>query len=219
MDLILKGATDARQLALTIDDFPSSGTTEANSGSMALLDDLKELNIPATFFCIGERVHAHHGLAARAVQEGHELGNHMARDQWSILLNQEQFLEQLDFTANAITEDLKRSWIPPVQLRWFRPSGGWPTPRMVEWAEGRGYKTVLGLIWPFDGLSVPLLSREMRLEFQQRLVEHLAHPGGIIVLHDTREFNPLTRETLREVVPILKDEEFSFVTLSQLLAV
>ena len=218
MDLILKGSTDARQLALTIDDFPSSGAKEAGSGSMALLDDLRELNIPATLFCIGERVQAHPGLAARAVQEGHELGNHMARDQWSILLNHEQFLQQLDFTANAINEDLKRSGMPPVQLRWFRPSGGWPTPRMVGWAERRGYQTVLGSIWPFDGLTVPMISSELRLEFQQRFVEIFAHPGGIIVLHDTTEFNPLTRETLREVVPMIKDKGFRFVTLSHLLA-
>lgn len=217
MDLILKGSSSSPLMALTIDDFPSSGAEDADSGSMALLADLKELGIPATFFCIGERVKAHPGLAARAVREGHELGNHMARDQWSILLNNEQFMKQLDFTANAINEDLQTCGTPPVHLRWFRPSGGWPTPGMVGWAESRGYQTVLGSIWPFDGLSVPLISPELRLELQQRFVEHFAHPGAIIVLHDTSEFNPLTRETLREVVPVLQDKGFSFVTLSRLL--
>jgi peptidoglycan/xylan/chitin deacetylase (PgdA/CDA1 family) len=64
---------------------------------------------------------------------------------------------------------------------------------------------------------VPLVSPQIRLELQQRFVEHFAHPGGIIVLHDTREFNPLTRETLKAVVPVLKAKGFRFVTLSALL--
>jgi peptidoglycan/xylan/chitin deacetylase (PgdA/CDA1 family) len=217
MDLILKGSSDAPLMALTIDDFPSSGVEETNSGSMALLEDLNALEIPATLFCIGERVKEHPGLAARAWKAGHELGNHMARDQWSILLNHEQFLEQLEFTATVINADLETSGALPIQLRWFRPSGGWPTPRMMAWAGSRGYQTVLGSIWPFDGLSVPLVSPQIRLELQQRFVEHFAHPGGIIVLHDTREFNPLTRETLKAVVPVLKAKGFRFVTLSALL--
>jgi peptidoglycan/xylan/chitin deacetylase (PgdA/CDA1 family) len=218
MELILKGSGKSRLLALTIDDFPSSGSVDSTNGSMALLDLLKELKIPSTFFCIGERVVAHPGMVARAIREGHELGNHMARDQWSILLSQKQFFEQLEFTANAIQEDLLTFGSPPVNLHWFRPSGGWPTPRMLDWAADSGYRTVLGSIWPFDGLSMPLVNSQIRLEMQQHFVEMFAHPGGIIVMHDTVEFNPLTRETLREVVPKLRREGYSFVGLNDMLA-
>jgi peptidoglycan/xylan/chitin deacetylase (PgdA/CDA1 family) len=56
MNLIFKGPSDRKVLALTIDDFPSSGIDEGGSGTMALLDLLDELAIPATFFAIGERV-------------------------------------------------------------------------------------------------------------------------------------------------------------------
>ena len=217
MELILKGPSDSRRLALTIDDFPSSGVEDAEGGSMALLALLKELQIPATFFCIGERVSAHPGMVARAVSDGHELGNHMARDEWSFRLPKEQFIEQLDSTADAIKQDLDSFGSPPSPLCWFRPSGGWPTPRMLDWVESRGYRTVLGSIWPFDGLSFPLLSPELRVELQQEFVERFAHPGGIIVMHDTAEFNPLTRETLQVVVPVLKAKEYSFVHLTELL--
>jgi len=217
MELILKGPSDSRRLALTIDDFPSSGVEDAEGGSMALLALLKELQIPATFFCIGERVSAHPGMVARAVSDGHELGNHMARDEWSFRLPKEQFIEQLDSTADAIKHDLDSFGSTPSPLCWFRPSGGWPTPRMLDWVENRGYRTVLGSIWPFDGLSFPLLSPELRVELQQEFVERFAHPGGIIVMHDTAEFNPLTRETLQVVVPILKAKGYRFVCLTELL--
>jgi peptidoglycan/xylan/chitin deacetylase (PgdA/CDA1 family) len=217
MELIFKGPSDSRLLALTIDDFPSSGAENPHEGTMALLDLLKELQIPATFFCIGQNVHDHPGMVSRAVKEGHELGNHMARDQWSALLTKDQFFDQIKDTSIIITQDLERSRTPLTQLQWFRPSGGWPTPRMLEWAETLGYRTVLGSIWPFDGLSLPLLSKEARTTFQQDFIERFAHPGGIIVIHDTKEFNPLTRETLQVVVPHLMAEGYTFVRLSQLL--
>jgi peptidoglycan/xylan/chitin deacetylase (PgdA/CDA1 family) len=217
MELIFKGSSQRRVLALTIDDAPSSGREDPTGGTAALLDLLGELKIPATFFCIGERVRAHRGMAARAVAEGHELGNHMWRDQWSVLLSEDAFHQQLELTEEVIQADLRQAGQPATPLKWFRPSGGWPTPQMVGWAQNRGYRTVLGSIWPFDGLKVPLLSAEKRLELQEAFVERFAHPGGILVMHDTPEANPLTRETLRTVVPRLKEEGYGFVTLSALL--
>ncbi len=51
----------------------------------------------------------------------------------------------------------------------------------------------------------------------QGFIERFVHPGGIIVMHDTDKFNPLTRETLKVVVPQLKTQGYTFVRLSQLL--
>jgi peptidoglycan/xylan/chitin deacetylase (PgdA/CDA1 family) len=218
MELVFKGSGDSRLLALTIDDFPSSGLGDTDTGSSALLDLLKDLKIPATFFCIGTNVSDHPGMVTRAVNEGHELGNHMARDQWSVLLTKEQFIDQLQFTAIKIMHELEGSSLTAITpLKWFRPSGGWPTPQMLVWAETLGYRTVLGSIWPFDGLSIPLLSKKVRTKLQEEFIERFAHPGGIIVMHDTDQFNPLTRETLKVVVPQLKAEGYTFVRLSELL--
>jgi len=211
MDVIFKGSSDRPVLALTIDDFPSSGADQSGSWSTALLDLLADLAIPATFFCIGERVCKHPGMAARAVAAGHELGNHMKHDQWSITLGREDFLQQLDDTSVAIKNDLAAA-DQTAPLRWFRPSGGWFHPPMVEWARSRGYRTVLGSIWPLDGLGIAPPEPAQRW-----LVGRFAHPGGIVVLHDTEEANPATCRTLQAVVPELQQRCFSFVTLSTLL--
>ena len=152
-------------MALTIDDFPSSGSEHRGSGSMALLDLLAELSIPATFFAIGEQVHEHPGMAARAVEQGHELGNHMWRDEWSIRLDREEFLQQLDQTAAVISNDLAAAELG-APLRWFRPAGGWLHPPMVQWAASRGYRTVLGSLWPLDGQSICSNTADAALVFE-----------------------------------------------------
>ena len=57
-------------IALTIDDGPASPYT----GEM--LDELKKLNVKATFFLIGENADRYPGLVRRIWDEGHEIGNH-----------------------------------------------------------------------------------------------------------------------------------------------
>jgi peptidoglycan/xylan/chitin deacetylase (PgdA/CDA1 family) len=211
MEVIFKGPSERQLLALTIDDFPSSGADQAGFGTMALLDLLRELAIPSTFFAIGERVQNHPGMAARAIREGHELGNHMKCDEWSFTLGRESFLQQLDDTAAAIKGDLSAAG-QTAPLRWFRPSGGWLHPPMVDWAQSRGYRSVLGSVWPLDGLDIAPPK-----QVQRWFVERFVHPGAIIVMHDTQAANPATRRTLQAVVPKLQKKGFTFVTLSTLL--
>lgn len=57
-------------LYLTFDDFPASRDNDE------LLDSLRALSAPATFFCIGSKMESHVKLLKRAIDEGHELGCH-----------------------------------------------------------------------------------------------------------------------------------------------
>ncbi|WP_424940736.1 polysaccharide deacetylase family protein [Aliiroseovarius sp. S253] len=59
-----------RSVILTFDDGPSAKYTPA------ILDILKEHDVPAVFFVIGTRVQQHPEIARRIVDEGHELGVH-----------------------------------------------------------------------------------------------------------------------------------------------
>lgn len=61
---------DTKILYLTFDDGPSPETTEK------ILDILKERNIKATFFVIGENVRKNPEIAKRIVEEGHTIGIH-----------------------------------------------------------------------------------------------------------------------------------------------
>jgi peptidoglycan/xylan/chitin deacetylase (PgdA/CDA1 family) len=86
MDVIFKGPSERPKLALTIDDFPGSGVDQSGFGAMALLDLLRELAIPTTFFAIGERVRDHPDTATRAAAAGHEMASYMLGEHWSFLL-------------------------------------------------------------------------------------------------------------------------------------
>ncbi len=117
-------------VALTIDDGPSPATTPG------LLQVLAAHQAQATFFVIGERSLRHPALIAEIVAQGHELGNHLMRDEPSALLGRQEFERQLnqvhDFLASY------------AEIRLFRPGSGWFTPRMLRSAARLGYQCALG---------------------------------------------------------------------------
>ncbi|MBQ8390584.1 MAG: polysaccharide deacetylase family protein, partial [Oscillibacter sp.] len=61
---------DIKYVALTFDDGPRRGTTDA------LLDGLQERGAAATFFLIGEEIAGNEDLVLRMAAEGHQVGNH-----------------------------------------------------------------------------------------------------------------------------------------------
>jgi peptidoglycan/xylan/chitin deacetylase (PgdA/CDA1 family) len=69
-DIYRRGSRDSNMVALTFDDGPSAEFTPA------ILDILKEYNVPATFFMVGTHVEKYPQIAQRIAEEGHEIGNH-----------------------------------------------------------------------------------------------------------------------------------------------
>ena len=200
--VVFCGRGRQKRLALTIDDGPSG------PGSEALLALLRDLEVPATFFLIGSHLERDHRFARRALQQGHDLGNHLWRDQRSAALPPQPFQQQLVETERAIA----RAAAPArLHWRWFRPGGGWFHRTMLDALAARSYRLVLGSIFPWDTLRPPLW-------FVRLFVRLNAHPGGILVLHDTPDLSGRTLETLRLIVPDLRRRGYCFVPLQELLA-
>ena len=65
-----RGDASTKRLYLTFDDGPVEGVTDH------VLDLLKEKNVKATFFCVGDNVNKNRGLFKRILDEGHGVGNH-----------------------------------------------------------------------------------------------------------------------------------------------
>ena len=149
--------------ALTFDDGPDPHTTPG------LLEALAAHRARATFFLIGERVQVHPELVAAIVAGGHEIGNHMMRDEVSARQSEAAFRDDLARTAELLA--------PYAPVRWFRPGSGWFTPRMLRTAAAQGLHAVLGTLvaahrgGPADARIGPRLLAGIR-------------PGSIVVLHE-----------------------------------
>lgn len=198
--VVFCGPGRQKTLALTIDDGPSPG-------SEALLTLLRELEVPATFFLIGTHLTCDQRFPRRALQQGHDLGNHHWRDKPSACLPPAVFQQQLADTEQAIA----RAAAPArLRWRWFRPGQVWFHRAMLDTLAARSYRLVLGSIFPWDNLRPPLW-------FVRLFVRLNAHPGGILVLHDTPDPSGRTLETLRFLIPDLRRRGYRFVPLDELL--
>ena len=186
------------QLAITIDDGPSG------PGSWQLLTLLDELQVPATLFLIsGHLERTRPGFVREAVAAGHRIGHHMAEDRISAHLDAETFREQFE---EAVRQLRQAAGTPRLDLRWFRPGGGWFSSTMLGTIGEKGFRLVLGSVFPWDTLHPP--ARYLRW-----FVLNNAHPGGILVLHDRPDTIAATLSTLRAVVPELQRRGYRFTTL------
>lgn len=211
--VVFCGDGQRRELALTIDDGPSppcltESVGQSQRGSMALLDLLRELQVTATLFVIsGHLDRGDPDYLERALADGHGIGHHMREDSVSACLSSAAFLQAFDRAAAEIQSAAEPHTLP---LHWFRPGGGWIRPSMLRSVGARGYRLVLGSIFPWDTMHPPL-------GWMRWFVLTNAHPGAILVLHDRPDTLPATMELLRMVVPALRRRGYRFVTLNRLL--
>ena len=187
--------TDRPVIALTIDDGPYADTTSQ------ILDVLARYRAAATFFVIAGRIAGNEALMRRIVSEGHEIGNHMTRDEPSIRLNSAPFEAELRKAHRMLSV-----YAAP---RWFRPGSGCYDERMLDTLRKHHYRCVLGTLFPFD-THLPF-SR-----LAQKLILWLAKPGRIVILHDHGRRGRRTAKTLQAVLPALQRRGYRIATLAEL---
>lgn len=187
--------TSAPVVALTIDDGPDSTTTPA------LLRELRDHDAHATFFLISGNVAGNDSIVTAIIDEGHEIGNHLTRDQPSIDLSPATF--------DSALVDAGRTLSRFAPVRWARPGGGRYDRQMVMTMRRRGYACALGSVYPYDA---ELPSSRLSSTF---VLAH-ARPGAIIVLHDGDARGRRTATALHRVLPELRRRGIRVVTLSEL---
>src|SRR5688500_18860144 len=187
--------TSERVVALTLDDGPDPANTAR------VLTVLREHDAHATFFLISDRVRGNETLVSAIVAGGHELGNHLTRDEPSIDLEPETF------EAAALEAGTVLSRYAPV--RWLRPGSAWYDDEMLETIDRLGYRCALGSVYPFD----PHV-RSTRIASSYILAS--VRPGPALVLPEVGTRGPRTVETLQRVLPVLGERGYRVVTLSEL---
>jgi len=108
-----KADTKTKTMYLTFDDGPSEENTSR------VLDILKERDIKATFFVVGENVRRHPEVARRIAEEGHTIGIHCNRHVYEELYESvDSYLEDFQAAYDAVYE------VTGVEVKLFRFPGG-----------------------------------------------------------------------------------------------
>lgn len=183
-------------VALTFDDGPSVGTTDK------VLDVLKENDIVASFFLIGQKITE---KSAYLVKRAHDMGctieNHSKTHPGMTGLSDEEILEEISYTTNKIEE------ITGEKPAFFRPP-------YIDYDQRLFDLVDLGFICGYGCEDwLPEVSTEERT---RRILEQ-AHPGFIILVHDM-EGNTQTIEAIKKIIPALKEQGYEFVTIRDLFA-
>jgi cellulose synthase/poly-beta-1,6-N-acetylglucosamine synthase-like glycosyltransferase/peptidoglycan/xylan/chitin deacetylase (PgdA/CDA1 family)/spore germination protein YaaH len=198
-------------LALTFDDGPDPRWTPA------ILDILKQEQVPATFFIVGKNGQANPDIVRRIVNEGHEIGNHtFTHPNLGEMPLQVTELE-LNATQRLIESDTGRSTVL------FRPpyfgDAEADKPQEVEpaiVAQNLGYIMVGLRIDPNDW-QLPVTPNQIVNRTISRAMD--ADPetrGEVILLHDAGGDRSATIEALPTLIHELKARGFRFVNVSDL---
>ena len=161
-----RGAADSRAIAITFDDGPVPGKTDR------LLDILKQYQVPAAFFCIGNRVKAAPQLVQRMHAGGHLVGNHSyGHGTLFDLLPAGRVAQELKDTDEAIHAAIG------LTPRFFRPPYGVTNP-MIAWVMRRTPYTAIG--WSVRSFDTMTDDDDKLLKRVTRSLKG----GDVVLFHD-----------------------------------
>jgi peptidoglycan/xylan/chitin deacetylase (PgdA/CDA1 family) len=168
-----------------------------------LLDLLKASGITSTLFAIGDWLTANPDLGHRAVDNGHELGNHT-----------KSHLSMLKLSRAAVRAEIVgggQALIPFIGSigKWFRPSGtDVPTDLILEEAGTAGYAVSVGYDIDSTDYTEPGAAAVVAR------VKKQLHPGAIVSLHFGHRD---TIDALPKIVDLLGAAGLTPVTVTGLL--
>ena len=193
------GDPTKKVLYLTFDAGYENGSTEK------ILDILKQQQVPAAFFLVGNYLEKNANLVRRMVEEGHIVGNHtMHHYDMSKLSDRASFEKEL-----KDLEALFREITGKEMSRYYRPPQGLYSEENLKMAKELGYKTVFWSLAYVDWNNDQQPSRE---EAFGKLLPR-THPGAVVLLHSTSKTNA---EVLEELIGKWKEEGYSFGTVEEL---
>jgi len=198
------------KIALTFDDGPDPAWTPR------ILDILKQKNVPATFFVVGENALAHPFLLKRILDQGSEIGNHSYTHPNFALMSERGVDIELNITQRLVEAYTGRA------MRLFRaPYFGDAEPTTSDelgpalLAQERGYVNVGLHVDPGDW------KRPGVQEIIDRTVEQVeagdtTRSGNVILLHDAGGDRAQTVAALPAIIDQLKAKGYQFVPVSAL---
>ena len=208
-------STTAQQLATGPATYVAQGPTTVNNVALTfhlggdatlvaeLLDLLKTTGTTSTLFAIGDWLTANPRLGHRAVDDGHELGNHTKSHKSMLKLSRAGVHDEIVGGGEALVP-----FIGSIG-KWFRPSGtDVPNDIILEEAGLAGYPVSVG--YDIDSLDY---TEPGASTVVARVTKQL-HPGAIVSLHFGHRD---TIDAMPKILDLLTTAGLTPVTVSALL--
>ena len=195
------GDVGEKVLYLTFDAGYENGCTAK------ILDTLKEKQVPAAFFLVGNYIQRSPDLVRRMVAEGHTVGNHtMHHYDMSRLSDKAAFSKEL-----TDLETLYKETVGQELPKYYRPPQGIYSEENLKMAQELGYQTVFWSLAYVDWNNDAQPTKETA--FAKLLPR--THNGAVVLLHSTSKTNA---EILGELIDKWKAMGYRFGTLEELFA-
>ena len=200
-DAYFIGVEDDKVLYLTFD---AGYEIDLTAG---ILDTLKKHSVPAAFFLVGNYIRDYPELINRMVAEGHIVANHtMTHPDMSKIRSKAAFAKELALVEEVYAK-VTGSQIP----RFYRPPKGTFCESNLKHAQELGYKTIF---WSAAYKDWEEKNQPTKEEAFAKLIPR-AHPGAVILLHNTSKTNALI---LDELLTRYKDMGYRFENLEHLVS-
>lgn len=192
-------------IALTFDDGPWDSSTEK------ILDILDENGAKATFFTVGYKIPGRENLVKRAADAGHEIGTHTwdhaegsGKGVSLIKMSSDERKEEVTKGLKAI-EDATGS---KASTTFRAPGGNFDESVATDLQE---------LISSEIGWNVD--TNDWQKPGASTIAQRIesAGPGSIVLMHDGGGDRSQTVAALKEALPVLKEEGYSFITVKELI--
>lgn len=183
---------DVKQVAITFDDGPGGYTPQ-------LLDFLKENEIDATFFVVGQRLNSYKTALKRIVDEGHELGYHSYAHKQHTAMSSAKITSDFELT-NQMAIDITGKGF----TLWRSPGGGYnqrvldaiPLPHIMWTVDTRDWES-------------------RNADAVYKMIMRYTDDGEIVLLHDIHKTS--VQGATRAMKEMLAGD-YEFLTVTELLS-
>ena len=182
--------TVEKKVYLTFDDGPTPEITAW------VLNQLKEFNAKATFFCIGENIQKYPEIFDSILTNGHTIGNHTFNHHNGWKTKTSDYIENVLLCKEVI----RKQTTDNTQL--FRPPYGKIRKSQANLLRKNGYKIIM-----WDVLSADFDASISPEKCLHNVIRN-TQPGSIIVFHDSEKSHKNLVFTLPKFLTFLKQNDY-----------
>ncbi|MFJ1969248.1 polysaccharide deacetylase family protein [Streptomyces sp. NPDC087903] len=193
MTIVHASDKGARGVNITIDDGPDPVWTPQ------MLDLLREYGVKATFCMVGTQAQAHPDLVKKVVAAGHRLCDHSVSHDTTMDTKSQAYQSQQILDAERMITEASGG----VRPMYYRAPGGAFTPYSRKLAASRGMRP---LGWNVDSKDFERPGTDAIVATVERELPN----GPTLLFHDAGGDRSQTVEALRQILPRLKEQGYSF---------